>query len=126
MIATFAQHSGNHLFLANAAVADVLDRDPGFCRQLLRPLAQPVAQRLGKRRKFEDRHLAAVQVPCHSLRIADVRQSAGHHHPVVARQHTSDLRLVAVHQCLAHRVPPRRSGRWRLYSLLGSGSAGSG
>ena len=43
MIATACEHFGDHLFFADVALGDVLDRDPGLCCQRRGALPHPIA-----------------------------------------------------------------------------------
>jgi hypothetical protein len=62
---------GDDRFLADVALADMLDRDPGFSGHRCRRLAHPLTQCRGKVRIVEDADLVGVEEPRHPLGVAD-------------------------------------------------------
>jgi hypothetical protein len=108
-------------------LVDVLDPHPGLGRQGRGALAHLPVQLVRERRVVEDRDLVEVEIPGHARRIANRRQRASDHHPVVAGQHAGDPRIVTLGQRLAHEPPSKSDDRSKGYTtLFGSGSAGSG
>src|ERR1700719_3797156 len=65
MIPPLGQYFGDHLFLANMALGDVLDRNPRLARNRRRLLTHSITQRRGKLRVVENTY---------ALRISDLLQ----------------------------------------------------
>jgi hypothetical protein len=95
------QDFGDDRFLADVALADMLDRDPCFSGQRCRRLPHPVAQRRGKVRIVEDADPVGVEEPRHPLGVADGGQRPGHNNPVVAGQNAGNPVVVAFTSALA-------------------------
>ena len=126
MLAALLQHLGDNRLLADMALGDMLNRDPGFSGQRCRRLAHPIAQCHGKLRVVENTDLVGVEEPRHPVRVADGGERPGHHNPVVAGQHFRNSVAVAFHKCAHHGTLDYRGVGWRCYSLFGSGSSGLG
>jgi hypothetical protein len=126
-VTTSLKHPGNHLFLADVRLSNELDLDAGAARQLLRPGADPLAQRLGEASVIEDADATGLQKARHALGITHPRQSTGDDHAVVARQRPQQAVMVTLGQQLRRHHRLRSSSRAPTYSTLyGSGSAGLG
>ena len=107
-VAAHGQHARHQVFLADVALVDVLDLHASGLADLLRTLADALAQRLGKARVVEDADAARVQKARHPARVARAGQRARHDDAVVARQHAVKVRRVPISQCRrSHGRSPR-------------------
>ena len=102
VIAAPFQHLGNHRFLADVALGDVLDLDARRRRQPCGCFAHTFAQRHCKSRIVEDPYPFGVEKPRHSIGVAHRWKGARHHDPVVTRQQTGDPITVALRQRTVH------------------------
>ena len=119
MIAVHGQHFGNHVFLADVAVGNVLDGDAGSSRQLGGALAHAVTKRFGKSRIVENADLPCRKKCRHPLRIARAGQGAGDDDPVVAGEHPGEALAVALgQQPLQPSLPLRASDAFILSCLV--------
>ena len=84
MIAALFQHLGDDCFLADVALGDMLDPDPGFSGQRCRRLTHSLTKRRGKVRIVEDADPVGVEEPRHPLGVADGGKRPGYNNPVVA------------------------------------------
>ena len=106
MIAALGEDLLDPILLAERLeLADELDLQPGLGGQALGVGADLIAQRLGPAGIVEQADVARSEVARHRLGVADVRQGAGDHHPVEARQHAADLVLVLLDKGI-HRLAP--------------------
>ena len=110
-LTTSLKHPGNHLFLADVRLSNELDLDAGAARQLLRPGADPLAQRLGEASVIEDADATGLQKARHALGITHPRQSTGDDHAVVARQRPQQAVMVTLGQQLRRHHRLRSSSR---------------
>jgi hypothetical protein len=96
LLASFRDDVFDPVFLAEVPLADELDLDSRFGSRLLRVLANPVAEWLGKLRIVENPDLPLLQERCHPTGEADPRQRAKNQHPVPATQHAVNLSGVSL------------------------------
>jgi len=115
MIAALIQHLGDDRLLADVALGNMLNRDPGFRCQQRCLIAHLIAQRHRKVRVVENTDLVGVEEPRHPTCVADGRKRPGHNNPVVTGQHTGNPVAVAFHKRACHKHP-RLS--WRRMAML--------
>ena len=96
--AALFQHFGDHGFLADMAVGDVRDGDPGLRRQRRGTLAHLIAQPCGKLRIVENANVVGVEEARHAFGIAHARKGSRHHHPIIAGQNAGNPIIVAIRQ----------------------------
>jgi hypothetical protein len=110
---------------AEILLAHVVDLQTVGGGQFLRIGLDGVAERLGKLGKVEDANPPFRQIRRHPIGVTKHRQRPLHDHPVIARQHASDLLGVTFGQQNESHPPPRMNGT-PLTPLFGSGFAGLG
>ena len=98
MIAAFGQYLLDPIFLPHVAFPQKLDLDPVVRRQAFGILTQRVAEWLGEHGIVEDLDLSLVQIRCHALGKADLRQRAKEQYPVPEGRRPRDLGRVAFRQ----------------------------
>jgi hypothetical protein len=98
LLTTAGQNLFHPVFFPEVPLANELDLDSRFGCHLLRVLANPVTEWLGKFRIVEDPNLPLVQKRRHSPGKADLRQRAENKHPVPATQHPGYLCRVTFRQ----------------------------
>ena len=76
-IATRGQHARNQFFFAKVALAHMLDLNPRFGADLMRPITNPVAQRFGKLRVVKNPNALLVKKARHTLRVTRTRLPLG-------------------------------------------------
>ena len=115
-IAPLGEHTCHEFFLADVALADVLDEHAVGLDNLLSALTDSIPQRLGKTRVVEDANTARVQEAGHPAGVARPRQRAGDDDAVVARQHAVQIRRIPLSQCRrSHGRSPRH--RWAAHRI---------
>jgi len=119
------QHRLDLVLFAEVLLPHVVDGQAVRCRQRLGVGLDRIGQRLGKLGEVENTNPPFAQVGGHAVGIAEHRQGPLHNHPVIARQHPSDLLGVPFSQQNESHSPPRRNGT-RFTILFGSGYAGLG
>jgi len=86
------------VLLAEGLAPDELDREPVRCRQPLRVGAELLAKRLGESRVVEQADLPRPQKARHRVRMAEIGERPGEHHPVEAGEDSADLAGVSVRE----------------------------
>ncbi|MDP2753454.1 MAG: hypothetical protein Q8P40_03595, partial [Nitrospirota bacterium] len=81
------QYACDQFFLANVALADVLNFNPRLGTGLMRPLTNPVTQGLGKLRVVKNTDALLVQKARHALRVARARQRTYDNDSIKTGQH---------------------------------------
>ena len=106
MRSTLFQHGLDLVFLAEILLAHVVNLETAGRRQLFGIGLDGIGQRFGELSEIEDPDIAFRQVCRHSIGVTEDRQSPLHDHPVIARQHASDLLGVTLRQQHdAHKSP---------------------
>src|SRR5580704_2762005 len=126
MIPPLGQYLGDHLFLANVALGDVLDRNPSLARNRRSPLTHPIAQRHGELRVVENAYALRIKNVGHASRKARPRKRSRDQNSIVAGQHTRDMLAIPFRQRTSHPASPPPSTLSSMITLFGSGFAGFG
>src|SRR5580700_4836265 len=108
MIPPLGQYLGDHLFLANVALGDVLDRNPSLARNRRRPLTHPIPQRHAELRVDENAYALRIKNVGHASRKARPWKRSRDQNSIVAGQHTRDMLTIAFRQRPRHAglLPP--------------------
>jgi hypothetical protein len=106
MIPPLGQYFGDHLFLANMALGDVLDRNPRLARNRRRLLTHSITQRRGKLRVVENTYALRIKNVGHAPRKARPWKRSGNQNTIVAGQHTRDMLAIPFRQQPRHLGSP--------------------
>src|SRR5580700_6863649 len=126
MIPPLGQYLGDHLFLANVALGDVLDRNPSLARNRRRPLTHPIPQRHAELRVDENAYALRIKNVGHASRKARPWKRSRDQNSIVAGQHTRDMLTITFRQRTSHPASPPPSTLSSMITLFGSGFAGFG
>jgi hypothetical protein len=126
MIPPLGQYLGDHLFLANVALGDVLDRNPRLARDRRRLLTHSITQRHGELRVVENAYALRIKNVGHASREARSGKRSGNQDTIEAGQYTCKMFAIPFRQQTRHcRLSPHHQPPDML-SLFGSGFAGFG
>jgi hypothetical protein len=126
MIPPLVQYLGDHLFLANVALGDVLDRNPSLARNRRCLLTHSITQRRSKLRVVENAYALRIKNVGHAPRKARPWKRPGNQNTIVAGQHTRDMLAIPFRQRTSHPASPTSSAFSPMITLFGSGFAGFG
>ena len=105
MIPSLGKYLGDHLFLANVALGDVLDRNPSLASNRRRLLTHPITQRRRKLRIVENADPLRIKKVGHAPCKARPWKRSSNQNTIVAGQHTCDMLTIAFRQRPRHLCP---------------------
>jgi hypothetical protein len=102
LVTTFREHLFDPCFFAVCALAHEFDLDAGLLGEVLRVLANEIAQRFGKAWVVEHTNVVCHQVRGHPGRVAEPRKGPLYNNAIPAAEHPGNLVLVATDQRVHH------------------------